>query len=151
MSSWLISLGYFGAFLGPLIGVFTFFLFPWPLIIFYLGYTHNPLLVAILGATGATLGTSLYYLVGEGIYRVLPLRLKPYLEKGQVYLRKYGVLAVLFFAALPLPDEIVWIPIGILRYNIRKAIVACWIGKLLFMLVISFAGYYGIKGILNLI
>jgi membrane protein YqaA with SNARE-associated domain len=63
---------------------------------------------------------------------------------------KYGALAVFFFAVLPLPDEIVWIPIGILRFDIRKAIAACWIGKFLFMLMISFAGYYGIKEILNL-
>ncbi|MEM2094012.1 MAG: hypothetical protein QXI32_01790, partial [Candidatus Bathyarchaeia archaeon] len=68
----LLSLGYLGAFIGPLIGVFTFYLVPWPLLIFALGHILDPTLVAVLGALGATLGTATYYLVGQGIRRILP-------------------------------------------------------------------------------
>jgi len=146
---WLLSLGYIGAFLGPLVGVFTFYLVPWPFLIFALGHLLNPFLVALLGATGATLGTSLYYLVGEGICRILPSRLKEYLEKGQVYLKKYGALAIFLFAALPLPDEVIWVPVGCLRYDVRRALIACWLGKFVLIATIAFAGYYGIGEIMQ--
>ncbi|MFH0749281.1 MAG: VTT domain-containing protein [Candidatus Bathyarchaeota archaeon] len=149
MSTWLVSLGYLGAFIGPLIGVFAFFLFPWPVLIFSLGYLLNPLVVALLGATGATLGTTLYYLVGEGICKILPSKVKTYLSRGQKYLEKYGALAIFFFAVTPLPDEIMWIPVGCMKYNVRKAIIACWLGKFILMAAISFTGYYGFQQFLG--
>ncbi|MEM2922001.1 MAG: VTT domain-containing protein [Candidatus Bathyarchaeia archaeon] len=146
----LLSLGYLGAFIGPLIGVFTFYLVPWPLLIFALGHILDPTLVAALGASGATLGTATYYLVGQGIRRILPEKAKLYLERGQVYLSKYGAIAVFLFAASPLPDELIWIPVGCMRYDPRKALVACWLGKFVLMAVISYSGHFGIKGILEL-
>ncbi len=149
MVHWLFSLGYLGAFLGPLIGVFTFYLAPWPLLIFALGHFLNPALVAVLGATGATLGTALYYIVGEGICRILPERAKEYLEKGQKYLTKYGAIAIFVFAASPLPDELVWIPVGCMHYDVKKALVACWLGKFLLIAAIAFAGHFGLRGILG--
>jgi uncharacterized membrane protein YdjX (TVP38/TMEM64 family) len=146
---WLVSLGYVGAFLGPLIGVFTFYLAPWPIMIFTLGYLLNPLAVAIVGATGATLGTAMYYLVGEGVYRILPSKVKQYLEKGQKFLVKYGDAAIFVFAISPLPDELVWIPVGALKYDPKRALVACWLGKFLLIAAIAFAGHLGINEILH--
>jgi len=143
-------LGYLGAFIGPLIGVFTFYLAPWPILIFALGHLLDPTLVAILGASGATLGTALYYVVGQGICRILPSKVKRYLDKGQIYINKYGAVAIFVFAASPLPDELIWIPVGCMRYDPRKALVACWLGKFVLMAVISYSGYFGIKGLLNL-
>lgn len=150
MSTWLISLGYLGALLGPFIGVFTFFLFPWPALIFSLGYLLNPLLVAVLGATGATLGTTIFYLTGERICKIISSKFRNYLEKGQGYLEKYGTLVIFFFAITPLPDEIIWIPIGCVKYNLRKAVIACWLGKFILMVAISFFGHYGIEFMFNL-
>ena len=114
-----------------------------------MGHLLNPLLVALIGATGATLGTALYYLVGEGIYKILPSKVKSYLERGQGYLEKYGALAIFFFAITPLPDEIMWIPVGCMKYNIRKAVIACWLGKFILMAAISFAGHYGFEQFLG--
>jgi len=103
----------------------------------------------VIGFTGATVGTTLYYLMGEGIHKILPSKVQSYLERGQRYLEKYGALAIFFFAVTPLPGEIVWIPIGCMKYNMHKAIIACWLGKFILMASISFAGYYGLKQFLN--
>ena len=129
--------------------MFTFYLAPWPVLIFSAGYLLNPLLVAVIGATGATLGTTLYYLVGEGICKILPSKVRSYIERGQRYLKKYGVLAVFFFAVTPLPDEIIWVPIGCMKYNVHKAVIACWMGKFILMATLSFAGHYGLKQFLS--
>ena len=73
----------------------------------------NPIAAALLGASGVALGESLYYFVGSGISRILSEKLNVYVDKGRIYLEKYGHLAVFFFALLPLPDEVIWIPIGV--------------------------------------
>lgn len=114
-----------------------------------MGNLLNPLMVALIGATGATLGTLLYYVLGEGVYKILPSKAKSYLEKGHRYLTKYGAIAIFVFAVLPLPDEIVWIPIGAIKYNVQKATIACWLGKFILMSAISFAGYYGMDQLLS--
>jgi membrane protein DedA with SNARE-associated domain len=147
MSELLISLGYLGAFIAPLLGVFTYYLLPWPLVIFALGFSKefNPIAVALLGASGAALGESLYYFVGSGISRILPEKLNLYVNKGRVYLEKYGPVAVFFFALTPLPDEVIWIPIGMLNYDKRKALISCWLGKFLLTAAIAFAGHYGLN------
>ena len=151
MYEWLVTLGYLGAFLAPLIGVFTYYLLPWPLIIFLLGDLLNPLVVALLGATGATAGTYLYYFLGVGIEKILPERFKSGIEKGKRYIEKYGMLAIFFFAITPLPDEIVWIPVGIMGYDKRRAMVSCWLGKFILIAALSFAGFYGLQYILDMV
>ena len=145
----LLSLGYLGAFLGPLIGAFTFYLAPWPILIFALGHLLDPTLVAVLGATGATVGTALYYLFGEGICKILPSKVKEYLDKGQIYLNKYGAVAIFVFAATPLPDELIWIPVGCMKYSPKRALVACWLGKFVLIAAIAYAGHFGIRGFLD--
>jgi membrane protein DedA with SNARE-associated domain len=145
LSELFVSLGYLGAFIAPLLGVFTYYLLPWPLIIFTLGGLINPIAVALLAASGAALGESLYYFVGSGISRILPEKLNLYVKKGKVYLEKYGPVAVFFFALTPLPDEVIWIPIGMLNYDKRKALISCWLGKFLLTAAIAFAGYYGLN------
>lgn len=149
MYAWLLTLGYLGAFLAPLIGVFTYYFLPWPLLIFSLGAILNPFVVAIFGATGASLGTYLYYFLGVGIEKFLPEKFKRGVEKGKKYIKKYGTLAIFFFAITPLPDEIVWIPIGIMKYDKRKAMISCWLGKFILISFISFSGSFGLQYILN--
>jgi membrane protein DedA with SNARE-associated domain len=151
MSEWLVDLGYIGAFIAPLLGVFTYYLLPWPLIIFALGNIIDPILVALIGASGATLGEFLYYFIGSGISRILPEKLEVYVNKGKTYLEKYGPIAVFIFALLPLPDEVIWIPIGILNYDKRKAFISCWLGKFILIALIAFAGYYGLQYIRDFI
>jgi len=150
MSEWLVSLGYLGAFIAPLIGVFTYYLLPWPLVIFALGRLVNPILVALLGASGAVLGEFLYYFLGSGISRILPEKFTAYMNKGRTYLEKYGSIAIFIFALSPLPDEVIWIPIGILNYDKRKALISCWLGKFLLIAAIAFAGHYGLDYLRNL-
>ena len=96
------------------------------------------------------MGGSLYYFVGSGISRILPEKLNVYVDKGRMYLEKYGHLAVFFFALSPLPDEVIWIPIGVLNYDKRKALISCWLGKFLLIAAIAFAGHHGLNYLLDL-
>ena len=149
MVHWLESLGYLGVFLGPLIGSFTFYFVPWPLAIIALGQVLDPVLVSIVGATGATVGTAAYYLVGEGMNRVLPKKMREQVGLGRRYIERYGALAIFFFALTPFPDQIVWIPVGLMKYDPKKALVACWLGKLVLIAVMVYASRFGIQEILR--
>ncbi len=57
-------------------------------------------------------------------------------------LKKYGSVAIFVFALTPLPDDWLYIPLGILRYNVAKILVPSFVGKLLLNLAIVYGGLF---------
>jgi membrane protein YqaA with SNARE-associated domain len=63
---------------------------------------------------------------------------------------KYGgFLALIIFAATPLPDDIAGIIAGFLKYDLKRFFAAVLIGKVIFHLVLAYGGYYGINSLLK--
>jgi len=56
--------------------------------------------------------------------------------------QKHGMAVVFIFALLPLPDDLLLIPLGMLRYDIRKVMIAAFFGKVGMCLTIAFAGRF---------
>ncbi|NIT59585.1 MAG: hypothetical protein GWN00_26205 [Aliifodinibius sp.] len=57
-------------------------------------------------------------------------------------IEEYGMLAIFLFALLPLPDDLILIPLGVLRYDLRKALISMFIGKTLMCTFVAYAGKY---------
>jgi membrane protein DedA with SNARE-associated domain len=64
------------------------------------------------------------------------------LESAKLLIQEYGVAIIFLFAILPLPDDLILIPLGMLRYNLRKAMVAMFLGKTLMCTMVAYAGRY---------
>ena len=61
-------------------------------------------------------------------------------------IRKYGVGIIFVFAATPLtPDDILWIPLGIMGYPKLRALIAAILGKITLNLMYAYAGFFGIE------
>ena len=54
----------------------------------------------------------------------------------QNFLSKYGGLAAFIAALLPVPDDLVYIPLGIAKYSIKKFVIFTFFGKLLYGLAV---------------
>jgi membrane protein DedA with SNARE-associated domain len=63
---------------------------------------------------------------------------------------RYGMLLVLLFALLPLPDDVLLVPLGMIKYNLWKLVSAMFLGKTLMCLAISYAGFYSYGSIMEL-
>lgn len=86
--------------------------------------------LTILSALGASLGKIIIYYIGKGIGKLVIKDIDR--EKIQLFnkIASKGIfIAILIFAATPLPDDVIYIPIGLLGYNIVKFFIACFIGK----------------------
>ncbi len=60
-------------------------------------------------------------------------------------IQKYGFILIFLFAVTPLtPDDLIWIPLGMMKYPKRKALAASIIGKTIMLVAFAYAGYYGI-------
>ena len=49
---------------------------------------------------------------------------------------RYGPAAIFFFALTPLPDDLLFIPLGVMRYPFLKAFIPALFGKTLMMFIL---------------
>ncbi len=103
----------------------------------------------ILGAIGATIGTSSIYFIALKLGRIVLLRYLKYfrisekkLERVEAWFEKYGDKAVLFGRMIPVMREMISVPAGLLEMRIPKFIVYTFVGSLLWSTVTILSGYY---------
>jgi membrane protein YqaA with SNARE-associated domain len=143
MTSLVSTYGYIGAFAISLFGNFTiFFPVPFTLTIYAFGSTLNPLYLGLVCGIGSTIGEFSAYLIGRGGRKVLDERYEKRLDTAKILIQEYGMLVIFVFALLPLPDDLILIPLGILKYSIRKAMIAMFIGKTLMCTTVAYGGKY---------
>ena len=135
--------GYTGAFIISIFGNFTiFFPVPFILTIYAFGSTLNPLILGLVSGLGSTLGEFSAYLIGRGGRRVVDEKYGERLESTKRLIQRYGVAIIFLFAVLPLPDDLILIPLGMLRYSLRKAMIAMFVGKTIMCTAVAYAGRY---------
>lgn len=135
--------GYLGAFLISIVGNFTVFLpVPYALTIYAFGATLNPLLLGVICGLGSTVGEFSAYIVGWGGRRVVEERYGRRLESAKQLVERYGMLVIFLFCALPLPTDLILVPLGMLKYDLKKAMVAAFLGKTVMLVTVAYAGRY---------
>jgi len=146
----LISLGYLGAFLSGVLGTSSFMIsiFPPQVVVFLMSAPalgFNPLLVGILAGLGAGIGQYFHYYIGTGGRFLLSEKRRASTEKWKARLDKYGVVLIFLFAVTPLtPDDLLWIPLGMMKYPKLKALISAILGKTVMLVLCAYGGYYSI-------
>lgn len=99
--------------------------------------TLNPVALAAIGASGATLGRFVLLKASSYFTKFLSTERKSSLDKIQNYLqsKRLGYFGASFvFAATPLPDNILFITYGLMRAKSVQIYCGYWLGR--------FAAYY---------
>jgi membrane protein YqaA with SNARE-associated domain len=142
----LTNLGYFGIFLISLLGSLSiFFPIPYTVVIFTLGQTLEPILIAVAAGVGSAVGEFSGYLLGWGGRKVISERYRRKMEFLVKVFDRFGPIAIFLFALTPLPDDLLFIPLGVMRYTIVKAFIPALIGKFLMSLIVAYSGRYTIQ------
>ena len=103
----------------------------------------------LLGAIGATIGTTAIYLVALKLGRAVLLRYLNYvkvseqkLERVEVWFEKYGDKAVFLGRMVPVMREMISVPAGLLKMKIPKFVLYTFAGSLIWSSGTILAGYY---------
>ncbi|MBI2580031.1 MAG: VTT domain-containing protein [Candidatus Aenigmarchaeota archaeon] len=142
------SFGYLGVFASSLIGSATIIL-PVPsfFIVIFAGTVLNPVAVGIIGGLGGAIGEMTGYLAGYGGRMLADKKSKKpkkWLRNVEELFKKYGGMPVIFiFAATPLPDDIIGIFCGAIKYSPKKFFIATLAGKIVLYIFLAYAGFYG--------
>lgn len=108
----------------------------------------NPILVALLASVGGTLGELTAYYAGYWGSKVVVKRESRTYLQFERWARRYGIFAVMIFAALPfMPLHLGGIAAGALRLPLWQYLLAMFIGKA----AKTFGEIFGWAGLLNLI
>ena len=145
------SWGYFGIFLVNFLGSATV-IFPVPafVIVFAFGAVLNPVFVGISAAFGCTIGELTGYALGLGGKKIAEKKYGYWLKKANRWMETHRAFLVIFlFAATPLPDDVLGVICGAIKYDIRKFFLASLAGKLVMNLGLAFGGYFGAQWVLT--
>ena len=91
--------------------------------------------IALMGGLGSALGELTGYVVGYGTKKIAEERNSDLLNNvdgfGKIILEneKLTPLYIFIFALTPLPDDILFLPLGMMKYPFWKSIVPGWLGK----------------------
>ena len=143
MQNFAVQYGYVGIFLISLLGATSVFIpIPYTVVIFTLGglQTFDPLWIAVAAGVGAAVGEFSGYLIGFGGRRVIGEKYKKKMDFLTKLFKKFGPVVIFVFALTPLPDDLLFIPLGIMRYSLLRAFIPALLGKFVSNFIIAYSG-----------
>jgi len=134
------SLGYLGLFALSFFGSVVIFL-PVPffilLVTMSLDPQFDPNALALVSAAGATAGKMIVFYGSYYGRRILPDETKRRMRPLQKLVSRYGWPAAFIAAATPVPDDLVYIPLGLSKYNPMLFLSATFAGKIVLTEIIA--------------
>ncbi len=92
-------------------------------------------------AIGASLGKLVVYVISRGVGGVKRIKLK--LRGLAVAINTYkkaAFLAIFLAAATPIPDDVIYVPVGVSKYNVLFFFTAIFLGKLIITMLTAIYG-----------
>jgi membrane protein YqaA with SNARE-associated domain len=146
MQQLVTSYGYFGIFIISLIGALSiFFPLPYTVVIFTLGGLFDPFLIAIVAGLGSAVGEFSGYLLGYYGRKVISAERRRKMGFMLRVFDRFGPIAIFIFALTPLPDDLLFIPLGIMHYSLLRAFIPALIGKVSMNFIVAYSGRHAIQ------
>jgi membrane protein YqaA with SNARE-associated domain len=153
MENLALQYGYFGIFLISLVGALSIiFPIPYTVIIFTLGglkvgesWVFEPFGIAVAAGIGSAIGEFSGYLIGFGGRKAISERYRKKMDFLVKVFNRFGPVAIFVFALTPLPDDLLFIPLGVMRYSIIRTFIPALIGKFFMNLIIAYSGRFSVN------
>jgi membrane protein YqaA with SNARE-associated domain len=106
----------------------------------------DPLLLGLISGLGAALGELTSYALGAGGGKYLErhgyAQKFSSLHRFMLERRRLIPLVIYAFAATPLPDDVLMVPLGIIRYGLARTLIPTFLGKTTMLLFIAYFGSF---------
>ena len=100
---------------------------------------HVLVLIAALTSTAAK---QIIFYVSYGGRKIISEKTKKRMLPFQKLVKRYGGSAAFVAAATPIPDDLVYIPLGLAKYNPKRFFIATLLGKIVLYYVIVLISHY---------
>lgn len=110
------------------------------------GDQFNIHILAVLATITATLAKQIIFYVSYGGGRIISEKTRKRMKPFERLVKKYGGAAAFVAAATPIPDDLVYIPLGLAKYNPRRFFLATLAGKfVLSYMIVIIAHFVGLS------
>ena len=99
-------------------------------------------MLAIISAVTATAAKVIVFSVSYGGRRIIGEKSRKRMRPFERLVKRYGAGAAFFAAATPMPDDLIYVPLGLAKYNPKRFFIATLTGKLVLSYAIVFISHY---------
>jgi membrane protein YqaA with SNARE-associated domain len=146
MEQFALQFGYLGVFIISFVGsVSVIFPIPYTIVIYILGSFLDPIFVAVSGGLGSALGEFSGYTLGYYGRTIISEERQRKMDYMLKVFNRYGPAAIFLFALTPLPDDLLFIPLGVMRFPFWKAFIPSLLGKTLMTFILAYSGQQSIQ------
>lgn len=144
--------GYLGILLISFVGsIIVFVPIPYFPVLITAAFNDNldPTLISLSSAIGAVAAKLIIFYASYYGRNILSSKIKGKMMPLQRLLGRYGAIGAFIAAVSPIPDDIVYIPLGLAKYNPLKFAIATFLGKFLFNEIFVLGAIYFGKPFVN--
>lgn len=98
--------------------------------------------LAILSALAATAAKQIIFYVSYQGRRIISEKTRKRIRPFERLVKRYGAGAAFFAAATPIPDDLIYVPLGLAKYNPKRFFIATLAGKLVLSYSIVFISHH---------
>ena len=98
--------------------------------------------LVLIAAITSTAAKQIIFYASYGGRKIISEKTKKRMMPFQKLVKRYGASAAFVAAATPIPDDIIYIPLGLAKYNPKRFFVATLSGKIVLFYVIVLISHY---------
>ena len=103
-------------------------------------------LLVLIAALTSTAAKQIIFYVSYGGRKIISDKTKKRMKPFQKLVKRYGGSAAFVAAATPIPDDLVYIPLGLAKYNPKRFFIATLSGKVvLYYAIVLISHYMGLS------
>jgi membrane protein DedA with SNARE-associated domain len=106
------------------------------------GNEYDLHVLALLSAITATVAKQMIFFVSFSGRRIMNEKTRKRMRPFERLVKKYGAAAAFVAAATPMPDDIIFVPLGLAKYNPKRFFIATLTGKIVLSYIIVFISHY---------
>jgi len=99
-------------------------------------------ILVVIAAITSTAAKQIIFYASYGGRKIISEKTKKRMMPFQKLVKRYGGSAAFVAAATPIPDDLVYIPLGLAKYNPKRFFVATLLGKFVLYYVIVLISHY---------
>ncbi len=99
-------------------------------------------ILALVSAVTATVAKQIIFYLSYGGRRMINEKTRKRMRPFERLIKRYGAGAAFFAAATPIPDDLVYIPLGLAKYNPKRFFIATLTGKIVLSYSIIFISHH---------
>ena len=98
--------------------------------------------LALISAITATVAKQIIFFISFSGRKIMNAKTRKRMRPFERLVKRYGAAAAFVAGATPIPDDIIFVPLGLAKYNAKRFFVATLAGKLVLSYVIVFISHY---------